>query len=326
MKCTVRSRPGGSTHDEVENGVVDHPTHVNKDLIGMNRLTIVLEKSDSESSYGFTITSSCPCMVGKVDIDKPAFRHGLRPGDFISKINGLNVSRASTESVVKMIKGSRSKLNIEVYRQQDHLLHDIYQSSSSLNSQRRVQPQMTSKPTVSDLKPFKCFGLEAVPEEEEDDPRYDNVKCGDEDEDVADDLDDSESMLLQADDEEFNGDYEEVEQRLNANSGTAAPSNRSFEELDFFKAQSSIRYVDSMTSNELEREEERVADQMADQLRLNESDDQSNDEKAADELRRATLQYYAATDLSKQASIRSLNKEKAVYATKLSLSNFNQNI
>lgn len=45
-----------------------------------------------------------------------AWRAGLRQGDFISRVNDVNVSRGSCESVVKMIKQSRFKLVLEICR------------------------------------------------------------------------------------------------------------------------------------------------------------------------------------------------------------------
>ncbi|CAF0969899.1 unnamed protein product [Brachionus calyciflorus] len=114
------------------------PTHVNKDLIGMQKMNFIISKLNETDSYGFTVTNACPCMIGKVDLDKVSFKAGLRPGDYISRINGVNVSRASCESVVKLIKSSKNSLQIEVHREM-------------LNS-------LNTRPVVL---------LESVPEEEE---------------------------------------------------------------------------------------------------------------------------------------------------------------
>jgi hypothetical protein len=91
--------------------------NVNKDIIGMDKISLTLIKQNENEGFGFTLTGSCPCMVGKVDSDKTAFKYGLRSGDYISKINNKNVSRATCESVVKLIKSCKFRLDLQVYRQ-----------------------------------------------------------------------------------------------------------------------------------------------------------------------------------------------------------------
>lgn len=93
---------------------VSLPT-INKDIIGLDKLNLVIPRG--ENGFGFTVTGSCPCIVGKVDPEKEAFAYGLRPGDFIVKIKDQNVSRATSESVVKMIKSCKAKLQLEIHRE-----------------------------------------------------------------------------------------------------------------------------------------------------------------------------------------------------------------
>ncbi len=91
-------------------------TDVNRDIIGLDRLRLELERNP-DYGFGFTVTGYCPCIVGKVDPDKLAFQTGLRPGDYIVKIFDKNVSRATCESVVKLIKNCKTKLVIEINRE-----------------------------------------------------------------------------------------------------------------------------------------------------------------------------------------------------------------
>jgi hypothetical protein len=296
-------------------------TNVNKDLIGMSKLQLLLEKSEGES-YGFTITSSCPCMIGKIDLDKSAFRYGLRPGDFISKINGNNVSRATVESVVKAVKSSKVKLYIEVYRQDSNLIENIYRSKQPKHAHQQIQQShKSSAPIYQQIRPENvqhqpqpdlrhatskpCFGLEAVPEEDE--------------------LDES----SQDEYDEFDDEYEdeEIEQQL-------AADNK--EELNFFKAQHSIRFVDSLSTSELLIQEEEVEEheEVAEEAKG------AEENTDAEELRRVAAQYYLANNslnssqtACKQASIRYLSSNtnsKSIsrlgdkFAQKITLSDFNQ--
>ena len=111
-----------------------HITNLNKDLIGMERLKFRVTRPNELESYGFTITNNCPCMVGKVDSSKQAYSAGLRAGDFLSMINNKNVSRATCESVVKLIKTSRTNcLELEVCREKKVISTVIAQRPSVVN-------------------------------------------------------------------------------------------------------------------------------------------------------------------------------------------------
>jgi hypothetical protein len=58
----------------------------------------------STSLFGFTIVGYCPCQIGKIESNSLASNAGLLTGDLIIKINGKNVSRATCDSIVKIIK------------------------------------------------------------------------------------------------------------------------------------------------------------------------------------------------------------------------------
>ena len=79
-------------------------TDVNKDIINLTKLKFQIDRNEYSNDFGFTISGSCPCIVSKVDPEKDSFSKGLRPGDYIVKIHDINVSRATCESVVKLIK------------------------------------------------------------------------------------------------------------------------------------------------------------------------------------------------------------------------------
>lgn len=92
-------------------------TDINKDIIGLTKIRFCIERNEITNDFGFTISGNSPCIISKVDPEKQAFVKGLRPGDYIVKIHDINVSRATCESVVKLIKNCKSRLIIEVYRE-----------------------------------------------------------------------------------------------------------------------------------------------------------------------------------------------------------------
>lgn len=175
-------RPQQHKSDNYED--IKQITNLNKDLIGMERLRIRVQRSSELESYGFTITGNCPCMVGKVDASKQAFMAGLRPGDYLSSINNKNVSRATCESVVKLIKSNRTNcLDIEVCREKKVIntviAKPIQPQQTLINRQtislyqfRQVQPQQQQQ--QHHLQQINT-NLEVVIEEDE------NVSFEDED-------------------------------------------------------------------------------------------------------------------------------------------------
>jgi hypothetical protein len=96
----------------------DLVSNLNKDLQGMQRIGLSVTRANEHESFGFTVTNACPCAIGKVEAGKSADRAGLRAGDFIACVNGQNVSRATCETVVKMIKACKLRLDVEIYREQ----------------------------------------------------------------------------------------------------------------------------------------------------------------------------------------------------------------
>ena len=146
-------------------------TGVNKDLIGLDKLKFHITRVSPLDSYGFTITGNCPCMIGKVDTQKNAFQVGLRPGDFIASLNGRNVSRATCDSVVKLIKSCQQQLVVEVYRETTPLIQvpqlELPRNDAGSNYyqvDQRAQQQRDY--ALSQIK-LSQHCLEVVPEEDE---------------------------------------------------------------------------------------------------------------------------------------------------------------
>jgi hypothetical protein len=116
----------GSSDNNNYEQVTKQITNLNKDLIGMERVRIRVTRPNELENYGFTIVGNCPCMIGKVDSTKQAYNSGLKSGDYLSSINNKNVSRATCESVVKLIKSVRSNyLDIEVCREKIKVINTV---------------------------------------------------------------------------------------------------------------------------------------------------------------------------------------------------------
>lgn len=57
-----------------------------------------------KSGFGFSVAGACPVKVCRVDPGSPANTAGLKPDDCIVRIDGMNVSRSTAESVARNIK------------------------------------------------------------------------------------------------------------------------------------------------------------------------------------------------------------------------------
>jgi C-terminal processing protease CtpA/Prc len=63
------------------------------------------------AGFGFVIRGSDPARVEQLEVDGAAARAGLRVGDAILKINGIDVRQASHTHLVKVISMIRRTLN-----------------------------------------------------------------------------------------------------------------------------------------------------------------------------------------------------------------------
>ncbi len=78
--------------------------------------TFTLHRDSLAADFGFVLCGSCPSRIGKVT-KRRVGAEAVRAGDSIVAVNGVNVSRASLESVVKLIKASKLKLVLDVLRE-----------------------------------------------------------------------------------------------------------------------------------------------------------------------------------------------------------------
>jgi hypothetical protein len=171
IKCSSHH---SSSSNQAQNHHQPKAPNVNSDLQGMEHVTLVLRRPDSsidsnnEVTYGFTLSNSCPCQVSKVGLNSIAHRSGLRCGDFISRVNKVNVSRASCESVAKMIKQSRGDLVLEVYREPQNDQDDV---EDNYNYYQVFCPNIPPSKPIN-IQENKDDVLMVVDEEESDEPPF----------------------------------------------------------------------------------------------------------------------------------------------------------
>lgn len=61
------------------------------------------------AGFGITISGQKPCIVSAIVKDSPAEIAGVRAGDFLISINGLNVSKLQHEVIVQLINNAHPK-------------------------------------------------------------------------------------------------------------------------------------------------------------------------------------------------------------------------
>ncbi|WAR21843.1 RGS12-like protein, partial [Mya arenaria] len=86
-----------------------------------------VEVSRGKSGYGFTISGQHPCVLSCIVNNSPADKVGLRPGDYLISVNGLDVSRHSHDDVwAKSKYRARRGHRADKYSEKmDKLLADI---------------------------------------------------------------------------------------------------------------------------------------------------------------------------------------------------------
>uniref|UniRef100_A0A183APU1 PDZ domain-containing protein n=1 Tax=Echinostoma caproni TaxID=27848 RepID=A0A183APU1_9TREM len=66
--------------------------------------------------FGFTLSGGCPVYVSHVEPNSPALQAGVQPGDFIVAVDSINVSRSTTDSVVRIFRMAQNPVYLTVCR------------------------------------------------------------------------------------------------------------------------------------------------------------------------------------------------------------------
>lgn len=91
------------------------------------------------NGFGFTISGQQPCILSCIVANSPADLAGLRAGDFLISVNGLNVSRLPHEAVVQLIGNTCGTIKMAI-------AENYYSDSSDddilfQSSQQRARPK-----------------------------------------------------------------------------------------------------------------------------------------------------------------------------------------
>lgn len=97
-----------------------------------------IEVSRGEHGFGFTISGQQPCILSCIVPNSPADMAGLRSGDFLISVNGLNVSKLPHESVVQLIGSSYGTIRLAIA---ENYYSDSSDDDGLSNQVQRVRPK-----------------------------------------------------------------------------------------------------------------------------------------------------------------------------------------
>ncbi|KAJ6631704.1 Regulator of G-protein signaling loco, partial [Pseudolycoriella hygida] len=98
-----------------------------------------VELSRGENGFGFTISGQQPCILSCIVPNSPADIAGLKSGDFLISVNGLNVSKLPHESVVQLIGSSVGTIRLAIA---ENYYSDSSDDDGPTNHiQQRVRPK-----------------------------------------------------------------------------------------------------------------------------------------------------------------------------------------
>ncbi|XP_062588517.1 uncharacterized protein LOC134250183 [Saccostrea cucullata] len=75
---------------------------------------VVITKEDQDRDFGLHIYDSHPAFITEVDMGSPACRAGIKPGQILIGVNGVNVLESTHEEIIKLMQKDPSMVKIEV--------------------------------------------------------------------------------------------------------------------------------------------------------------------------------------------------------------------
>lgn len=97
------------------------------------------------NGFGFTISGQQPCILSCIVSNSPADLAGLRPGDFLISVNGVNVSKLTHDAVVKLIGTCIGPIRMQI-------AENYFSESSSSSEEEEYLPQNRSRPRLANRK------------------------------------------------------------------------------------------------------------------------------------------------------------------------------
>lgn len=91
------------------------------------------------NGFGFTISGQQPCILSCIVENSPADLAGLRTGDFLISVNGLNVYKLPHEAIVQLIGSSSGTIRIAI-------AENYYLDSSDEDASVQVKNQSRFRP------------------------------------------------------------------------------------------------------------------------------------------------------------------------------------
>lgn len=90
------------------------------------------------NGFGFTISGQQPCILSCIVANSPADQAGLRAGDFLISVNGLNVSKLPHEAVVQLIGNSLGTIRMQIA---ENYFSDSSDEENAVSLINRVKPR-----------------------------------------------------------------------------------------------------------------------------------------------------------------------------------------
>ncbi|EDW59381.1 regulator of G-protein signaling loco isoform X1 [Drosophila virilis] len=104
--------------------------------------TRTVEVRRGYNGFGFTISGQQPCRLSCIISNSPAEQAGLRAGDFLISVNGLNVSKLPHETVVQLIGNSFGSIRMQIAENYYSDSSDEENANATLLIQRSARGQL----------------------------------------------------------------------------------------------------------------------------------------------------------------------------------------
>ncbi|GFO33172.1 Na(+)/h(+) exchange regulatory cofactor nhe-rf3 [Plakobranchus ocellatus] len=108
-----------------------HQTRTQIRHSGQRKLIQVVREA---GSFGFVVKSSCPAYIESVDNGGPAQAAGLKDGDILLKLNGIDVRKVEHDRLIQLLQDSGSAPTLEIMRGGDGNAPSVTPSVSRASS------------------------------------------------------------------------------------------------------------------------------------------------------------------------------------------------